>query len=192
MTVTPPYIEPKTLIRGEKLHWRKSFDDYSSALYTLQYRFRSPLGLGIDADASAYGSDFNVEVPAADTATLSDGELYWQAWLTEIADSDNKFIVGSGTMKVKRGFIESGTNPVDLRSTNEKIFAALEATIAGKATKDQLSYRIESGNGAREIRRLTWDELLKARKEFAILVNREKNSGGGSAFKNYEIRSKEY
>lgn len=195
MTVTPPYTEPKRITLGEQLHWRKSLDDYSSTLYTLDYRFRGNTGKGFDVTATAYNSDFDVVVPATSTQTMA-AEMYsWQAWLTEIADSNNTFLVEQGSAIAEVGFEASQSSPVDLRTTNEQILAALQATIKGKATKDQLSYKIESGNGSREIRRMTWTELLAAESHYQNLVAREQHTkavrNGRPFFKNYHIHSRE-
>jgi len=195
MAVDVPYIEPKSVALGEKLHWRKTYADYPSTLYTLQYRFRGPTGTGIDQAATAYNSDYDIAVTAIATAKLAVETYRWQAWLTEDADATNTFLIEEGSIRVDVGFASGGTKAIDLGTTAETILAALEATMAGKATKDQLQYRIASGNGEREIRRMSYTELIAAIKYYTEKVAGEKNAArrkaGDPFFKNYLIHSNE-
>ena len=65
----------------------------------------------------------------------------------------------------------------ELRSQNRRTLDALNATLEGKATRDQSSI---SYNG-RAISRLSWDELLKARRALVALVADETRRAAGTA-----------
>lgn len=192
MAENPPYFEPKTITIGEKLHWKKTIGDYPATLYTLQYRFRGTLGHGFDATATADGSDYEVQVAASATGELTAETYNWQAWLTEIADTDNTFLVARGSVEVEKGFVATEIGAVDQRSEAETILANIRAVIASKATEDQLSYRIQSGNGERELKKMTWTELINAEKHYMNVVAREKRAKrlkeGGPLMKSYPIR----
>lgn len=192
MAVEPPYREPKTIVIGEKLHWKRSLPDYPATLYTIEYRYRGNTGDGFNVTASADGSDYEIEVAGSVTAGLTAETYSWQAWLTEIADTDNSFLADKGTVEVETGFTTGSTAAVDQRTQAETILAAIRAVIASKATEDQLSYRIQSGNGERELKKMTWTELISAEKHYQNIVAREKRnrrlSEGGPLMKSYPIR----
>lgn len=164
--------EPTQITQGEKLEWQKTFCDHPASLWTLQYRFRG-VGPGFDADASASGDDYTVEVPIASTAGMSVGKYQWQAWVTEIADVTNKIMVGAGRVTVSRGFVASSTGNIELRSDAKIALDAINAAILGKATNDQMEYEITTPAGSRKIRRVPLPDLLAARKEYAAIVARE-------------------
>lgn len=166
-------IEPTTIVKGERIEWTKSFDDYSAALYTLEYRFRGP-GTGIDVNATADGRDFNCVI----AKTVSDdftvvGKYRWQAWLTEIADSGNTFVVGEGIVTVKAGFDTASQVAVELRSTAKQIVDALEAALIGTASREQMEYEISTPAGSRRVRYMSRKEQTELLEYYKKIVARE-------------------
>jgi hypothetical protein len=165
-------IEPTTITQGERIEWTKDFCDYPASLYSLEYRFRGT-GPGFNVAATAAGDAFVAEVTTANSAACSLGRYDWQAWLTETADSTNKFVVASGRVKVLRGFTSAATGNIDLRSDAKIALDAVNATLLNAASSDQLEYEISTPAGSRKIRRMSRVELLAMQKHFAGIVSRE-------------------
>lgn len=169
MSENIPYFEPKTFVKGEKLHWKRCFADYLPSEYSLQYRFRGQTGAGFNADATADGTDFEIEVAASVTATLTAENYRWQAWLTEIADNNNTFLVESGNSLVEAGFSSGSTAAVDNRSEAKIMLDNIDAVIAGTAANNVLEYTIQG----RQLKRYPPSELIELRKYYAGIVARE-------------------
>jgi hypothetical protein len=184
--------EPTQITQGERVAWTKTLDDYSAALYTLVYRFRGADGPGFNVTATADGTDFLAVVTAAVSAEAKPGVHHWQAWLTEIADSTNTFIVGDGQTNVKRGFASDTTAAVDLRSPAKIALDAVNAAISGQATANIQEYEIATPAGSRKIKRCSMADLLAARKEYAAIVSseniRERMKKGGPFAQRIGIR----
>lgn len=106
---------PPVITQGERLEWTATFCNYSAAEYTLQYRFRGP-GTGLNVDATTDGSGFDVDMTAVFPAFDTPGDYGWQAWLTEIADTTNTFVIQQGTTTIKQGFVADDDSYIDLRS----------------------------------------------------------------------------
>ncbi len=87
--------------------------------------------------------------------SFEDPGYYWQA-MAEHSDG-RKYLADKGWMQVHpdMGQTQGG---FDARSRLQQLLAALEATMAGKATKDQQSMTIEGLS----IARLSWTELVEA------------------------------
>jgi hypothetical protein len=175
--------EPTTIVKGERIEWTKSYCDFSAEEYTLEYRYRGPGG-GINVTATADGSDFNAVVAAdvSDNFTAT-GKHRWQAWLTEIADTDNTFVVGEGTVEVKEGFTSASLAAVELRTPEKIALDAINAALANAATSDQLEYEISTPAGSRRIKRMSRTELIELQKHYSAIVSRqnlqEKLKNGG-------------
>lgn len=121
---------------------------------------------------------------AADTTALATGH-YWYQVVAENGSGGRTFIQ-EGSVYVQ-GTI-SGTGTYDGRSVAEKIVEAIDATIQGKATKDQQSYMIQSGSGSRSLSRLSMRELTDARTYYAGIVASEKrDETGAPLFKRHKF-----
>ncbi len=170
--------EPTQITQGERVEWTKSIADYPAGEYTLVYRYRPQAGNGFDVTATADGDDFNAVITAAVSAAIPNaalGDMAWQSWLTEIADSTNTFLYESGKIKVLQGFNSTSLAAVDSRSDAKIALDAINAAIKGMATVNQLEYEITTSTGGRKIKRVPMADLLAARKEYAAIVNAENN-----------------
>lgn len=111
-----------------------------------------------------------VNVAAATTAAYTAGTYHYIAY----AES------GSDKGRIEEGEIRVVPDPIaaagDLRSDARKMLDALEATLLGKASKDQQSYTIATGNGSRSLARLSPEELLRWRDHYAALVRNERSA----------------
>jgi hypothetical protein len=166
-------IEPTVVTKGERVEWAKSYSDYSAATYTLEYRFRSSVGPGVNVTATADGSEFNAVLTAGQSATLEAGIWYWQAWLTESGDVTNTFIAGSGRITVKEGFGTTPTSAVDMRSVAKQTLDSIDAALLAFAGSNVQEYEISTPAGTRRVKRSSTTDLLTMRKHFAGIVGRE-------------------
>lgn len=184
---------PAVITQGERVDWTKSFGDYPADEYDLQYRFRGP-GTGLDVDATADDSRFEIEMTAADPAFNVPGVYNWQAWLTEIADATNTFIIEQGTIEVKKGYTEGelgDLDEVDLRSPAQITLDSIDAALLAFATSDLIETEITTPAGSRRYKRSDKANLLSMRKEYAIRVSMERTRdrlrNGGSLMRSVPI-----
>lgn len=169
-TPTIPTEEPKAIHAGETLKWRKSLPDYlPSDYWTLVYQFRGP-GPGLDAVAAPDGDDHLVTIAAATTAAMAGGLWFWQAYAEKGAE---RYFVTSGQLNVTAPLPDKDQT-YDGRSLIKKILDAIDAAILGKATKDQLKYKI----GDRELERYSLADLGELRKNYAALYQQELQAAG--------------
>lgn len=183
-------IEPSSIITGETLEWRKSYDAFPASLWHLNYYFRGP-GVGINAawgtEIAADGDSFVITVPTTKTDDFTvAGRYKWEAWVTEIADATNKQLVGSGFVNVSLMLNQSSTGAVELRSAAKIAYDAITAALAGAATNDQLKYQVSTPSGSHMVERIERTQLISLQKHFATIVRRENllariKKGGGFA-----------
>lgn len=129
------------------------------------------------------GDDIAFSLLAGDTENLATGQYDWQVVAEEIPESSSssgqvlgRRFIDEGTVWVIRKLTGEGAD--DRRSVAEKILAAIDASIQGKATADQQSYVIQSGSGSRSLSRVTMEDLLRARALYANIVAQEKRAKG--------------
>lgn len=175
---------PTKFSKGESLSWEKSFSLYPATDWTLIYYFRGA-GTGFDAAATADGTNFLVTIAKTVTAAMTAGNYSFQAFVEK---DDEKICVDAGDVIVTQGFASLETSEtLDNRSQVKKILDAIDATIEGKASLDQLEYEI----GNRRLRRYAMDDLLKLRDTYAKLyaaeIRAEKARKGKSPFKTIKV-----
>jgi hypothetical protein len=188
---------PSPLRQGE----RAEFDtwtlcDYPSDEYDLQLRFRGPgSGFNVDATADPDSDGYELEITAAQTATMSIGQYLWQAWVTEIADTDNTFVVQNGTVTVERGFTEASTGTIDLRSDAKIALDTIDAALLAFSGGDVLEYEITTPAGSRRVKRSDKTQLFQLRKHYAMIVSMERTRdrlrNGGRLMKSVPINVSE-
>lgn len=156
-----PVTEPATLVAGDRWAWKRTDlgSDYPPASYALRYAARlESAGTEIAINASESGNDYIVEVASATTATYAAGIYHWQAYIIRSADSE-RVQVGSGTFEVVADRDSASTDP---RSHVKKVLDAIEATIEGRASVDQMGYTV---NG-RSLQRTPIGDLLTLRDRY--------------------------
>lgn len=165
---------------GESLAWEKTYSDYdASDGWVLTYYFRGT-GTGFDIEATASGSKFVIVVPSTATETMVAGQYSYQGFVEK---GTERIQVDSGTVQVFPSLVGSDVSATfDGRSEVKKILDAIDATIAGKATSDQLEYTI----GNRQLRRYEFKDLILLRDKYQNLYNqevrRENSTKGGKFF----------
>ena len=97
---------------------------------------------------------------------LQAGRYYWQLFAVKEAEN---FLLENGELCVSANLLNEGAG-FDGRTDAEKGLEAVRACLAGKASKDQLSYSIKG----RTLTRYSVDELLKLKAYFVRLVRKER------------------
>jgi hypothetical protein len=156
---------PDQFVAGLDLQVYVRCERYPVPTWNLKAVIRGPQA--IDLTATQSGSLFLFEVPAATTTAWQPGKYWCSLRATN----------GTQTFEVRRSEIlirqdlETITGPYDGRSQNEIALEAVEALIAGRATRDQERYRIKD----RELWRMPLAELLKLKAMLTAQVIRERN-----------------
>lgn len=189
--MTTPTTEPISITQGERVEWTRTFSGYSAEDYTLEYRFRSQAGPGFNVTATADGAAFDAVITAATTVDKVAGKYTWQAWLTENGVATNTFIVCSGETTMLPGFTTDSKAAVDLRSNAQKTLDAIDAAMLAFGTSDIVEYEISTPAGSRKVKRSDKANLMKMRKEYAIIVSMERTKrrvqNGGSLMQSVGI-----
>ena len=164
-----PETEPSELVIGDRWMWKRTdlATDYPIASYGLSYTARLE-GAGsttFSITASESGTDYTVEVASSTTATYTAGTYQWQAYITRTSDSQ-RIVVDSGTFKV---IANRSASTADPRSHVKKVLDAIQATIEGRATQDQMAYSI----AGRSLSRTSIADLLLLRDTYQAEYNRE-------------------
>lgn len=183
--------EPKKLTAGDTLTFTKSISDYAPADgWTLSY------ALVADGELISFSGSDNgdgthlISVAASTTASWVAATYKWQSYVTKASE---RFNVGSGTITIEPNYAAQGSG-LDARSHVKKVLDALEATIEGKATTDQLSYSISFGDSgaSRSVSKMSFGELIEARRhyknEYQRLVRQERLARGLDSGRTIHIR----
>jgi len=164
-----PTTEPDKIIAGDRIAWKRSDldSDYPIATYSLKYsaRLENAGTTEIEITASESGSDYIVEVGQSTTAAYTAGAYHWQAYIIRTSDSE-RITVDSGTWEVKANRDAATTDP---RGHVKKVLDAIEATIEGRASKDQEKYAIQG----RELWRTPIADLILLRDKYRAEYVRE-------------------
>lgn len=179
---------PSLVKQGEREEWTWTLCDYPADEYDLQFRFRGP-STGFNVNGTADGTAFDMEHIFAESLTA--GKWIWQAWVTEIADATNTFVVKSGSMTVEAGFTAAGTGIVETRTPAEIMLATIDAALLAFSTSDVIEYEIQTPAGSRKVKRSDKNNLLSMRKYYATIVSVERTKkriqNGGPLMKSVGI-----
>lgn len=164
--------EPTEIIKGERIEWTRTLDDYPATLWTLKYRFRNT-GTGANVTCTADGTNHLAVMPGttSDDFTVL-GKAKWQAWVEEIGNVTNTFIVDQGEVLIKQGFPDA-TTAIEIRTPAKIMLDAIDAALSAFATSDVTEYEIETPAGRRRVKRSDKATLTSQRKYWATVVRRE-------------------
>ena len=166
-----PTQEPDILVVGDRWTWRRPdlAATYDPADYALTYEYHEDSGGGgshkFVITATEITDDYIIEVPSATTAAYTNGDYHWYAFITRTSDSE-RIAVDDGYAKIEINFADTNA---DHRSHAKKVLDAIQATIEGRASQDQMSYSI----AGRSLSRMSIDDLLKFRDRYRAEYNRE-------------------
>jgi len=163
--------EPKSFTAGETVSWKVYSDKFHPADgWELSYHLRgSSYGAIIEIAAIPEDSNHSVYLSADETITYQPGIYWWQCFARS---GDDQHLVASGQIEVKANL--ATLEHYDGRSHVKKVLDAIEYTILGKASRDQLSYSI----AGRSLSRMNPSELLEWRDKYkAEYVQLQRKSG---------------
>jgi hypothetical protein len=89
-----PTQEPDTIVIGDRLVWRRDdiADTYPTSTFALTYEFHKDSGGGgshqFEITATEADSTYFIEVASSTTASYTDGDYIWNAYITRSADSE--------------------------------------------------------------------------------------------------------
>ena len=159
---------PATLIAGDTWKWTRDLTDYPAGTWTLAYYFENSSAT-FTVTATASGTTHSVTVAAATTAPYRAGRYRWYAR----ANSGAEYY----TVANEFGWMDVLADPAaagkfDRRSHARKVLDAVEATIEGRATSDQLAMSI----AGRSISRTPITELITLRDKYRWEVMAEQDA----------------
>jgi hypothetical protein len=162
--VNYPVQEPDTIVIGDRLVWRRDdlANTYAIGSYALTYEFHEDSGGGgshkFTITATEAEDTYFIEVASSTTASYTDGDFIWNAFITRSSDSQ-RIRVDTGRTTVVKNL--ANTN-ADLRSHAKKVLDAVQAVLENRASVDQASFSI----AGRSLSRMSIDELLSFRDKY--------------------------
>lgn len=164
---------PATLVAGDTWSWTDAdaFASHPAPDWSLNYVLRPVTGGAAITIVATWGDDeYRLTRAAVDTAADAPGEYEWVSLAFHDANGERVRLATGRTCVLPDPVSASG----DLRSNAERILAAIDATIEGRATKDAESYSIEG----RSIARTPIADLMQLRSIYERRVAAERNPGG--------------
>ncbi len=145
---------PVVFTVGETVEWETYLDYYlPKDGWQLIYIFRN-FDNSFEVTAKGKEDHYLVQLTSEVTSQYRPANYWWQA---RVVRDDKQHFVDNGELVIKANL--ALLDSYDGREHVQKTLDALEATILGKASRDQLSYSISG----RSISRLSPSELLKWR-----------------------------
>ena len=169
MAASIPTTEPASFYAGDTVTWGIYNSDYPASTYGLTYCMVMT-GKIITATATASGDTHVITISSTTSATYTAGTYDWISYFTKTGERWNR---GSGQMIIKPNYATQSSG-YDGRSTVQKIFEAIEATIYGRATSSQQSMKV----GDRELQYLSPKQLMDLRNFYANEYYKEIGTGG--------------
>lgn len=147
---------PSELNIGDTWAWSESLSDYPASTWTLTFYFVNA-SAAFSVVAAASGDDYAISVTPATTAGRTAGRYRWTARVTD----------GTDVYSLDQGWSDVQADPTaaqDARSNARIALDAVEATLQGRATRDDLNVSINGRSISRhslaELR--AWRDELKA------------------------------
>ena len=159
-----PTQEPDTLVIGDRWMWRRPdlASIYDPSEYALTYEYHRDSGGGgvnqFTITATETSDDYIIEVPSTTTDAYVANAYIWYAFITRSSDSE-RIAVDNGRAELVDDFADSNA---DVRSHAKTVLDAIEATIEGRASQDQMSYSI----AGRSLSRMSIDDLMTFRNRY--------------------------
>lgn len=169
---------PAKLTAGDTWAFTFTHADYSAPTWSASIYFENAAAT-FSATATDDGSDHAFSIAAATTADKVAGRYKWSIRVTD----------GTDTHTVETGWVDVLTDPAaagthDPRSDARKLLDALNATLLGRATSDQLAMSI---NG-RSLSRTPLPELREWRDQLKQEVRTEEQGENAGLGRNIKVR----
>lgn len=169
-------VEPETVTAGDTLQWSRKCPAHADGCYSpadgwqLSYVLVNASGI-INISAahatqnSADPDEFDVVVPAAETAQWAPGAYSWQGYVTL---NGERHRIAEGRMTVAQNFAAL-TSGSDQRSHNQKVYDAICAVLENRATSDVVEYL----NDTLHVKKDDLAKLEEMKRTYAWRVARE-------------------
>jgi hypothetical protein len=158
MAAEIPTVEPTVIVSGDTSKWYKSIGDYSPddswvLTYQLVPQFTDSSGDPIDPTAVVAADNSDGRWLATVSATVSGARAAGDyKWYSRVSKGAETFTTEQGTLTIKPDPTDTS---YDARSHVKITLDALQATLEGKATKDQEAWTVEG----RSVSRYSFEEL---------------------------------
>jgi hypothetical protein len=169
---------PATLTAGDTWTFTFSHADYSAPTWDATIYFENAAAT-FSAAAIDDGSDHEFTIAAAITAAKPAGRFKWSI---RVSDGTDSYTIETGWVQVITDPAAAGTH--DPRSDSRKLLDALNATLLGRATSDQLAMSL---NG-RSISRTPLPELRQWRDQLKQEVRTEEQGERAGLGRNIKVR----
>lgn len=169
-----PIIEPKQIIAGDTITWKKTLSDYpASGGYTLKYRLINSAAK-YDITAAASGDDHLITITSATSSGYAAGSYIWSSRVEKgLGQTLERYTLATGTIEISPDLADKSA-AFDTRSHVKRTLDALEAAIEGRASRTDLDYEIQTSSGTRRrIQSMSHDQLFKARSYYKRLYRDE-------------------
>lgn len=151
---------------------------YPAPDWTLALILRGPSA--IDLTATADGASHRFQASAATTAEWLAGRYWFALRATRGAEVAQ---VDEGDLRIVPDFAAL-TDPYDGRTHAERVLAAIEAVIEGRATIDQQSYQINN----RQLSRTPIPDLLMLREKYREEVRQQQQAARGQSLLGRQVK----
>lgn len=159
--------ELKKLSANTTVAWSFSHD-LADGSWQFSYAFRGP-GV-IDIVAASSSGIVTVEVSAVVTVAWLPGLYDWQLFASK---GDDRQLIESGSAEVLADFASLAAG-YDSRSLNRKMLDAINTVLQGRILSDHERYSIDG----RSLDRIPIMELQSLKRQYSIMVRREKQPSG--------------
>jgi len=163
---------------GATLDLRVTLTAYPAPDWSLALILRGPQA--IDIAATADGASHRIQADAATSADWMPGKYWFALRATRGGDVVQ---VDEGDLQITPD-LAAVSEPFDGRTHAERVLAAIEAVIEGRATIDQQSYQINN----RQLSRTPIPDLLKLRNEYRAEVRQQRLAERGQSLLGRQIK----
>lgn len=158
----------KTIQAGVNASWTYSVNTEFSG-FQFEYILIGPQKITIPTTVNH--NECSVDIKAAETAP-------WLAGLYQYAlyafNGDDRHLIDSSTVEILADFQQLAVG-YDPRTHTEKMLEAIKSVLEGRIVKDVESYTIDD----RTLNKIPILELHKLKRQYQVMVNREKNKQAG-------------
>lgn len=176
--MSTPEKVPAKLVAGDTWAWTRDLPEYPRPTWTATYYFENKAKT-FNVAGSGSGSVHSFSIAAATTVGFPAGRYFYRLRVSD----------GTTVQTIEEGFSEVAFDPAapgtrDTRTWARRTLEALEATIEGRATSDQLSMSI----AGRSLSRLQPAELMDWRDRLREEVRAEDQAAAAGLGRNIKVR----
>ena len=152
---------PSTITAGTSVSWSVDLPDFpASEGWTLAYSLvKSSAQVVVTSTPS--GDAHLIEIPYETTEAWEAGVYAWQS---HVSNGTERYLIASGSVEILADYAEA-TDGSDQRKWYDTAIEALQASIAGRASKTQMFQTV----GGVQIQHMTLGDQIKALKQLKAL-----------------------